>query len=196
LVRPEFALTPWKGHLDSGLCIVIGSGQPALEWAFFLVGKVIPLLTGISVSMVVGGGFTQWAELKEICKHHQVNLYRHLNAKDMAHLVSNSSLVLATAGMIVYESVVVGAPLMAYPQLPEMKAEAEWFARQQACINIEAEAWRAPLLATSINRTIQDHEKLRQISASQRHLMDGHGAQRACLLIEQWLSDELPLKLV
>ena len=195
LVRPDFAMTPWKGHLDSSLCMVIGSGLPALEWAFFLVEQVAPLLKGIRLSMVVGGGFTRWDDLRSSCCQHNVNLYRHLSAAEMANVLSNVSLVLATAGMIMYESVVVGAPLMAYPQLPEMKPEAEWFAQQRACITIEVEAWDVQALSALIKQTVHDHDNLRRFSSIQRQIMDGHGVKRVGLLIDQWLTDEKPLKM-
>ena len=195
LVRPDFAMTPWKAHLDSSLCMVIGSGQPALEWAFFLVEQVAPLLKGSRLSMVVGGGFARWDDLLASCRQQKVNLCRHLSAAEMAEVLANASLVLATAGMIVYESVVVGVPLMAYPQLPEMKPEAEWFAQQQACITIEVEAWDAQALSALIKQTVHDHDNLRRISSIQRQIMDGQGVKRVSLLIDQWLTDEKPLKM-
>ena len=140
--------------------------------------------------MVVGAGVTKLTALQEICARSHVHLLSGLSEVDMARQLSKSSLILATAGMIVYEAIAVGVPLLAYPQLPEMKLEVNWFATRGACLNVDSIAWDPDLLYQTICITLADAIAAHRMSSCQRQLLDGLGMDRAAALIDELLAKE------
>jgi spore coat polysaccharide biosynthesis predicted glycosyltransferase SpsG len=89
--------------------------------------------------------------------------------------------------MILYEAITSGVPVLANPQLYDMKSEVNWFAERGACCNIEAIAWDSFELVNKINDFLSDTKSAGLMSLRQRELLDGLGIKRVSRIIEDLL---------
>lgn len=179
LIRSDFAAKPWVGATATDVSFVIGSGDEARKWAFFLARHIAPYWRDRTVHFVVGHGFDDIPALRHVCESAGLCLHVGLSGSDLAELLSHSALAITTGGMILYEAVAIGAPLMVFPQMDDMNIEVDWFSCRGACIDVKAFAYDAAQMLSVASLQLGDGLSMQNMSARQRALIDGRGMHRA-----------------
>ena len=183
LIRPEFAATPWVGPAAKAVTIVVGSGGAARDWALALADGGAAAFTGQPVQIVVGRTFDAMDRLRARCDAGGITLLSGLSATELAGLLAGSAASLITGGMVLYEAVSVGVPVVVYPQIPDLTGEAAWFAERGACIDLGLAQGTPDAAAQAVQSLLIKPETARAMSVRQRALLDGQGIARAATLI-------------
>ena len=187
LVRPEFAATPWQGAASTTLTGVVGSGAEARDWALGIAATGARQFHAEHVRLVVGGAFDAMSQLREACQRGGIDLYVGISAAELSKLLASSSAALVTAGMVLYESVTTGVPVVTFPQIADLMGEAAWFAEHGACIDLGLPNSSPQQAAQAVNRLIEDTAVAQAMSERQHALLDGQGIARAAALLMELL---------
>jgi len=159
--------------------MVVGSGEGAARWAFFLVSSAIDRTGWGRPRLVVGAAFPERSVLAAACAAAGVELLVGLGAADLAALLASASVALITGGMIVLEALAVGVPAVVYPQVANLGPEARWLAARGGIIDLGAEGgFEAAVIRVAVNTVLGDREVAAKMSHCQRRLIDGLGAER------------------
>ncbi|NOZ42485.1 MAG: hypothetical protein GXP02_04875 [Alphaproteobacteria bacterium] len=138
LLNPVFGQLPHNPTRRKTVLIVIGGGRRARQWALSLTGDHSPFSPGDfdKITMIIGGTFADGDELRRRCARLRINLQQNIPQQQLARMLSDHSVALITGGMIVYEAVASGCPVIIFPQEENLIREAEYFARNDAAINL------------------------------------------------------------
>lgn len=187
LLRPEFAKTRWLGPEQTGIAVVIGSGEAANVWAFELM-KSWPDEWSSQAQFVVGGGFVDFEALDRLAKSRQISLQRGLKGAELATLLAHSRMALTTGGMIAYEVIALGVPALIYPQIDNLVDEIAWFAKRGACLDLGFDSGaKVDLVLSQAKSLYADHERLIALSKAQTATLDGQGLYRIADAIQKAL---------
>ncbi len=181
LINPCFGETQWSDPVEKGLITVIGSGDRACAWAIALTDPDGPLsaLETVQRTMIVGAAFPQIAQLEKNCNDCNINLHQGLDQPAMAKMLSQHSLGLITGGMIVYESLAAGLPVIVFPQEKNLPPEAHFFSQQNSIIDLEYDGGMdMELVGRKIKKMMDSREKRLTLSRNARQLIDGKGMLR------------------
>lgn len=190
LISPLFAqITPRPE--PKALLLVIGSGDRAKEWALALTETNGPInnLGCERVTIVVGGAFPAMAELASNTARLGVHTCQNISHAEMAELFTSHTIALTTGGMIVYEALAAGIPLVAYPQEKNLVIEANWFEKHGALVNLGFEGGMdMSRVHQAIKRLLINATDRAQMAAKGRNLIDGRGLARAATLVDELLT--------
>jgi len=105
--------------------------------------------------------------------------------------LARSSVVLCTGGMIVYETLAVGAPAVVLPQMDNLVREVRWFASQGAIAALDPTDGGDPDQATAeVKFLMGDAARREALSRRGSALIDGRGVERvAATICEHLLRD-------
>ena len=185
LIRPEFGRTPWSPPPESNVVIVVGSGERAHKWAVLLTSGVVDTSDWGQVCLIVGETFPEIEKLSDSCDAAGIQLRRGCSAQEMAETLSGASTALTTGGMIVYEAIAVGVPLVAFPQIPNLIPEMRWFAAQGCLADLGYDGgMNIDLIESSLQRVLNDDSFAQTMSLAQRATLDGRGMIRAARAID------------
>lgn len=180
LIRPEFGRTPWRGQGRATTAILIGSGERARDWAFTLAGAGVDRSTWGAITMVVGAAFPDRPRLQRICREAGITLRWSLNAQAMADLLADAGVALMTGGMVVYEALAVGVPVVVFPQVPNLIPEARWFAEHGIVRDLGYDGgMEMERVAREVGRLHHDGDAARSMAKLARSTVDGNGLARA-----------------
>ncbi len=188
LIRLDFGRIRWAPPLRPNVLIVVGSGERAREWAYWLVTEGVDGTAWGSVTMVVGAAFPDFDVIAELGAQCGISLRCGLDAGALAHLLANASVALITGGMIVYEALAVGVPAVVFPLLANMLPEARWLAERGCILGLGGEGgMEAPTVRSAVGHLLSDHRAAEDMSRRQRSLVDGGGMERAARAIARLL---------
>ncbi|MEK9833245.1 MAG: hypothetical protein VW453_11690 [Rhodospirillaceae bacterium] len=186
LLRPAFGAAERAPEPERSLGIVIGSGARAAAWAEFLTSDDIDLAALGTVGIVVGPTYTAPDALAARCAARGITFRQGLSATRLAEFLASSQVALVTGGMIVYESLAAGTPTIVFPLLPDMEAEADWFAVHGCAINLGPEGgFETPALERAIGRLLKNPEARDALAHAGRSVIDGQGAVRVGTAIRE-----------
>jgi spore coat polysaccharide biosynthesis predicted glycosyltransferase SpsG len=186
LLRAAFGAAERPSEPERALGIVIGSGARAVAWAEFLTSGDIDLASLGAVGIVVGQAYAKPSSLKARCAGRGITFYQGLPAKRLTQFLASSQVALVTGGMIVYESLAAGTPTIVFPLLPDMEAEAGWFAAHGCAINLGPEGgFEAEMLEHTIWHLLTDHEAREGLADAGRTAIDGQGVARVSAAIRE-----------
>ncbi len=181
LINPCFAANPWSEPKDLSLISVIGSGDRACDWAMKLTANHGPLskLNLPHKTIVVGAAFPQIEQLAKNCHASNICLHQGLDQPAMAKMLSQHSVGLITGGMIVYESLAVGLPVIVFPQEKNLPPEARFFSGQGCIIDLKYEGGMdMNIVSKNIINIMNSRIKRLTLSRNARQLIDGKGMLR------------------
>jgi len=177
LLRPPFAQHPWTGLGGSAVTAVIGSGQDAADWAFFLSNHW-PDHRLADLTLVVGSAFPDMPGLRAVTERRGIAVRQNLSAEQLALRLSQSGAALITGGMILYEAACIGVPSIVFPQIPNCVPEADWFTEARAVINLGLSGGQdMPAILQGLARLQGDEGQV--MSQRLRSIIDGQGLRRA-----------------
>jgi spore coat polysaccharide biosynthesis predicted glycosyltransferase SpsG len=189
LIDPVFALQQWSQPSDRSVVIVIGSGKRARDWAFLLARDGLRRAGCGSVTMVVGSGFAEFTELGRVAREAAFDLRQGITAREMADEFARSAVAITTGGMAVYEALAVGIPLIAFPQMENLKPEMAWFAARDCLTDL---GYDGGMDMTSVTAALIEMLDGPAIAATRsrkgRTLIDGRGMRRAAQALDQFLT--------
>lgn len=189
LLRKPFAQANWSRPPSPSITIIIGSGRRAEKWAHYLLSDVISRQSCDATTMIVGNFFPSAQTLRKKCLKQGVEFVQGCNADEMAQRMANSSLVLITGGMIIYEALAVGVPAVVFPQEPNLPPESEWFERHGCIINLGYDGGMvAHQVEEAIDRILNNDDISSEISNAQKRTIDGNGMSRAANAIIKRIS--------
>jgi spore coat polysaccharide biosynthesis predicted glycosyltransferase SpsG len=185
LLRPAFGRTPWRAGgnagtaADSGVIMVVGSGECAARWAFFLASDAVDRAGWGRPRLVVGAAFPEPEALAAACTVAGIDLMAGLGGEDLAVALASAPVALITGGMIVYEALAVGVPAVVYPQLPNLCPEARWLAARGCLVDLGAGGgFDAGAIRAAVMALVADRGASAAMSRCQRRLIDGRGVER------------------
>lgn len=190
MIRPQFAEHPWKDAPGRDLVMVVGSAQRAHDWAFCLAGSSELRACCEHATLVVGGAFPDRDALIALARRRDMTVRHSLDADELADLLANSRAALVTGGMIVYECLAVGVPTVVFPQMDNMRAEAQWLARRGLIRDLGfSGGFRLDEVADIVDRLLSERQAGRELSCRARALIDGKGMERAAGVIDRFLRE-------
>lgn len=190
LINPCFAQQVWTDR--GGLVCVIGSGDRACDWALKLTAAEGPLtvLEGGRKTMIVGASFPQAQLLSEQCVQNNIELHQGLDQLSLANIMSAHSVGLITGGMIVYEALAAGLPVIVFPQEKNLPPEAQFFGEHGAIVDLGYEGGMdMALVGDEIKKMMISREKRLTLSDTARKLIDGKGMQRAVEIMDVYFKE-------
>jgi len=193
LINPCFAQNPWQNPADQSLITIIGSGNRARDWALALTAPNGPLAQYAGPkTMIVGAAFPEIAELKNRCTDLNIQLHQGVKQPEMATMLASHQMGLITGGMIVYESLAVGLPVIVFPQEKNLPPEAQFFSREKAIIDLGyEEGMDMTYVHKTLNELAKSQKKRLELSNNAKNLIDGYGMERAAKLIDQFITDRV-----
>jgi len=192
LINPCFRQHPWTNPRDLSLITVIGSGDRACDWALKLTGQDGPLsrLAAVKKTIVVGAAFPKMDALRKKCHDHNIGLHQGLDQDAMAALFSQNMMGLITGGMIVYEALAAGLPVIIFPQEKNLPPEADYFAKQGCAIDLGYEGGMdMDIVKAEIMTIMASPDKRLDLSRKGQKLIDGKGMFRTIEAINYFLED-------
>ena len=188
LIHPAFqSSSNDTDRLTECLLIVIGSGENSYRWLDFLL-ETKPFAKWSNVILVTGHAHPYPEKISEICSQIHVEHRHALTSYELASYVHSCTAGLTTGGMIVYESLAAGLPLMAFPQMGNLVDELNFFSEHDALINL------GPHHGFDDRHIHSDLELLRQnpsariqLQSAGKALVDGSGIQRCATAITNLL---------
>jgi spore coat polysaccharide biosynthesis predicted glycosyltransferase SpsG len=188
LIDAAFATHRWSPLGCRSIVVVIGSGERAREWTFLLARDGLRRVGANSVTMVVGSGFTESGTLRLLLKQAGFNLRQGLTAEELAYEFAHSAAALTTGGMVVYEALAVGVPLVAFPQLENLKSEMAWFATRGCLTDLGYDGGMdMARVAAALSRLLDDRAAAAASSQAGRSIIDARGMSRAAQAIDEFL---------
>ncbi len=191
LVNPVFVQKIRKDINNKSLLIVIGSGDRACKWALKLTAVSGPLsnLDSGKKIMVVGPAFPKFSELNKNCEKVGIELRRGLDHATLAQMICNHSVGLITGGMIVYECLSSGMPIIVFPQEKNLPPEAQYFSRKYCLVNLGYKlGMDMGIVKNEIDEMIRNSSKRCILSQNALKMIDGQGMRRTIEIIDQQFS--------
>ncbi len=139
MINPVFGKAYQRDFSDGqSLLIVIGGGKRATEWALTLLGEESPFLnlTYDKITMVVGATFPEMKKIQVAAKMKNIRLLQNIRQLELALLLTKHTMALTTGGMIVYEALASGCPIIIFPQEKNLVRESEYFSEENAVIDL------------------------------------------------------------
>lgn len=192
MIDPVFGQVKYRSPNNDDLLIVIGSGERARVWAHTLTGGSSPFSeTDVAkITMIVGGAFPDFTVLKEKCDKIGIDLRQNVTQSKLAQLLSNTSLVLITGGMIVYEAMAAGCPAVIFPQEKNMISEVKWFADNNMAIDLQYDGGMDMNLVSEKIEFIRNNRNNAEIlSMNAQKMIDGKGMIRIAAKIDQFFEN-------
>lgn len=181
LLRPSFSQANRPSTPSRTIGIVIGSGNRSTNWGDFLTTNGTILTQMGTVGIVVGVAHPEPEVLAKACAMHGISFYQALSEVDLAKFLASSEIALVTGGMVVYESLATGTPTIIFPILPNMIAEADWFAEKGCAVNLGPnDGFNATTLCKVIASLLTDPNTRNRMARRGHKLVDGLGVSRVC----------------
>jgi UDP-2,4-diacetamido-2,4,6-trideoxy-beta-L-altropyranose hydrolase len=159
------------------LTIVAGSGIKASEWVASTFQQLENFTINHRVALIVGRQFIFPSNFQELIK--DVDFYQSLDAQVLAQKLQQSHLVLVTGGMIMYEAIALGVPILVYPNVENQLDEISFFVEN----NVTENLMHINALEDHLIKLLNDeHIRQERLKLGQK-LIDGHGAKRAAKII-------------
>jgi spore coat polysaccharide biosynthesis protein SpsF len=194
ILRPEFALAPVAGPRSNKpqVLITMGGSDPA-----GLTLKVLEVIDDIEgqfdTNVVIGSGFVWTLELEAFLKR-ALKEYKVLrNVSNMAEVMANSDLAIASFGVTAYELAAMGVPAL-YLCLTDDHAESAT-AFVQAGLAISFGTYTAVDFTGSFKQKLEtiilDQKTLNEMANKGSRLVDGLGVKRiAKIIFDGWGANE------
>ena len=180
LIAPEFAAARARGPARDGpVLAVAGGGDRAADWARLLAKHGPALTGGRPMRLVVGQAFPDLADLRARAAP-DVSVAQGLTAAELAAAMTAAPACVTTGGMIAYEAMAAGAPLLAFPQLDNLVAEIAWFAARGALVDLGFHTGDDPAALTeALCGVLNAPEHAAALGQAGAALVDGRGIERA-----------------
>jgi spore coat polysaccharide biosynthesis predicted glycosyltransferase SpsG len=186
LLRAPFGVSRWQQPDPPHLLVVIGSGERAYEWARRLAHGGLDGLPVASIDIVIGAGFP---DPETLGRNEIVTVNRNLPAERLAALMAKASVGLMTGGMVVYEALAVGLPVVAFPQVSNLVPEMAWFAARGSISDLGYDGGMdMSLVRERVAALLGDRAAAEAQSAAGRAIIDGQGSRRVARAIDALLA--------
>lgn len=185
LVSPDFAgaRDPEASRVGP-VVAVCGGGDRAAAWAMQLAEHGQALCAPNPFLLIVGDAYPDFDALKETAWQNGVLLKQGLPPHQLAGHLARTPAAILTGGMIVYEALAAGAPVLAFPQLENLKQEIAWFEARGGLINLGFEAGDdLDALKALLQALIADDARAQALAQTGPTLIDGAGMTRAASAI-------------
>lgn len=159
------------------LTIVAGSGINASEWVVSTLQQLEYFTINHKVALIVGRQFIFPSHFQELIKN--IDFYQSLDAQILAQKLQQSRLALVTGGMIMYEALALGVPILVYPNVENQLDEINFFVANNVTENLND----INKLDEYLVKIFQDSTLLQDRAKFGQKLIDGHGAKRAANII-------------
>ncbi|MCD6049517.1 MAG: UDP-2,4-diacetamido-2,4, 6-trideoxy-beta-L-altropyranose hydrolase [Verrucomicrobia bacterium] len=154
-----------------------------------VTAKVISALQevpSINAAVVIGGSNPHWDSLLSSVQLSASNIHLIRNAKNMPELMAQTSLAIAAGGTTAWEFAYMGVPMMTIVLADNQRSNGEQLAAAGVAVNL---GWHEDLipevLAKQVKELVMDWQKLDEMSAKARKLVDGRGSMRVWLRLNE-----------
>lgn len=179
LIAHDFAQARSEDAKTGPIVAICGGGDRATAWATALAEHG-PGLSDHPFLLIVGASYPDFDGLKQLAVLNGGVAKQNLPAHQLCAHLSRARAVICTGGMIVYEALATGAPVLAFPQIDNLQTEIAWFEDQGALINLGFEAGEdIQALKNKLSEILNDPTRAQTLMQAGPELVDGLGMQRA-----------------
>lgn len=137
----------------------------------------------VNITVVIGMMYPYYNELVKDIKEH-INIQIKRDAHNMDELIYDADLAIISGGTLLYETCAVGTPAIVICQNEEQNRESEFFAKNNASINLGMfDNINEDTARNTILKLISDYDTREQLSKNTKQLIDGKGADRIVNII-------------
>jgi UDP-2,4-diacetamido-2,4,6-trideoxy-beta-L-altropyranose hydrolase len=179
LLRQEFLSGAYRERTivpeARNVLVTLGGGDPDNVTGKVL--KALDSLTGIRVTVVIGGSNPHHAEIETLA--HAMNAVVRMNATNMPRLMADADMAITAAGTTGYELAFMGLPSLSIVIADNQRKIAEEMERQGVSRSL---GWHADLtegrIAQAVEALRRDKGSRATMSDNGHALVDGKGAKR------------------
>ena len=137
----------------------------------------------VNITVVIGIMYPYYNELVKDIKEH-VNIQIKRNAHNMDELIYDADLAIISGGTLLYETCAIGTPAIVICQNREQNRESEFFAENNATINLGIfDNINEDTARNTILKLNSDYGTRQLLSKNAKQLIDGRGADRIVNII-------------
>jgi spore coat polysaccharide biosynthesis predicted glycosyltransferase SpsG len=188
LIRPAFANSPWHAPSGRHVLIIAGSGERATAWARKLVDGGLADLERDTARLVVGASFPDVDSLRNHAREQKIEIFQGLDAARLANLMAQSSVAVLTGGMVVFEALAVGVPVIVFPQIDNAVPAMRSLAAHGCVCDLGYDGGLSmENVRCAIEQLLSDSRAAASQSAAGRAIVDGQGSKRVATVIDEML---------
>jgi spore coat polysaccharide biosynthesis protein SpsF len=186
----QFANPPSRDHRHAALprvLVTMGGSDPA--GMTLLAARALALIDReLHATFVLGSAYDDEDALRSFLSTASFEYELKRDVKEMARLMSEHDLALASFGVTAYELAACGVPSLLLGLTQDHVASAELFEDEGIAVQMGlAQSLEPRVLANALLRLLEDPSRRREMSRKGQALLDGKGAER----IAQAIHDEL-----
>ncbi len=167
------------------LLIVIGSGDHSYKWLDFLL-ETKPFIKWQNIIIVTGSAHPYPVKVTEACNRLGLQHCHAISSLELSQYAHKSTAALTTGGMIVYEALAAGLPLISFPQIDNLINELKFFSDQGALINLGTEyGFDDQYIYLCLERLRNDISERTRLQSAGPSLVDGSGINRGASAISE-----------
>lgn len=191
LVRPEFGLARERGRREPRAPVrrvLVSLGLTDVDG---ITGRVVealePVRGSVTLDVVVGARAPSLERLRELAAL-DASIRLHVDATDMAELMSAADLAVGAGGSATWERATLGLPTLTLLLAPNQETFARRLTDAGAALTVDArEPGFEEALRAAWTRLMQDGELRADLSARSAALCDGAGAARVAAKLAEIL---------
>lgn len=190
VLRHDFALAePPAGHNPPRLLVTMGGSDPA-GLTLLALRELDQLNESFETVVVLGPGFIHGAELDAFLAEAKRSYRIEIKVHDMAALMRQADLALASFGVTAYELAAVGVPAIYLCLTADHARSASKFVEDGIALSCgQYQECRPGLLAATVRSLLPESAERCEMGVRARRLVDGLGATRiAATLIDRSLA--------
>ena len=143
------------------------------------------ILEGTRINLVIGGGFPYKRKLKKITKNNKrITIYQNIDY--LFDLFYRSDLAVCAGGNTLHELAAIGTPTLVIPSMLHEFQNGQTFQRKgfSICCDIAEQISRQSFSQNL--RKIYDVEVRRNMKSNGKHIADGRGGERVCMIVKAY----------
>lgn len=144
------------------------------------------ILEGVSINLVIGGGFSYKEELVNITKgHKQISIYQNINF--LYDLFYQSDLAVCAGGNTLHELAVIGTPTLVIPSMSHEFQNGQAFQHKEFSICCDMAGQITQQKFEQNLRQLYDVGMRKNMKRKGKHITDGRGSERVCRIVRDYI---------
>jgi len=183
LLRREFSdWLDWKREIPNSGCrvlITMGGSDPDNLTGHALEAVAAAQLDDLEVTVVIGGSNPHANFLERVGQEMKGRLRLLTDAKEMAHIMSESDVAIIAAGGTLWEALFMQCAVLSYARNPVQSAIVDKLQDEEAAVSLAGgQKAQKEYVTQTLLELVRSRERRSKLSKKGRELLDGLGAER------------------
>lgn len=192
LLAPCFGESQWQENNNKDIVICLGSGELVKPWLTKLIADdgILRNIKANKISIILSKGFKLDKNINKQCQKLSAKIYQGIKQQQLAELLSNHTLAVTTGGMIIYEAMAVGVPLLAFAQVKSCLPEVSFLGKNGSLIDLGEDGGltfidRVSFIEKEIKNLFNNPDAAKRMSEKNKNMIDGKGIKRVVEIIRK-----------